>query len=212
VEAGSIRHAAQGSDAGRSPRNVRLEDSMDRCRRDKRIERTREALTRSFGELVLDLPYDDIHVVQVVDEAGVGRSTFYEHFRNKEDLLGEAMSGVLDALAASVQEMADGGRTRRVLEHVLQHRRAARAVLEGRPGAAIARRLADLIMPRLEPGAAPGAAPRLPARIAAEQIAESQLALLRAWLRAPHPPAPPLVAAALHDTSRALAGALTRAR
>lgn len=37
--------------------------------------------------LMVERGYDDVTVQQILDRAGVGRSTFYTHFRDKEELL-----------------------------------------------------------------------------------------------------------------------------
>jgi AcrR family transcriptional regulator len=53
---------------------------------DPRIRRTRERLGDALIELMRTKPFDAITVQDVLDRAGVGRSTFYEHFRDKNDL------------------------------------------------------------------------------------------------------------------------------
>lgn len=53
---------------------------------DRRVERTTRALGAALIELMLERPFDDITVQDVLDRAEVGRSTFYAHFRNKRDL------------------------------------------------------------------------------------------------------------------------------
>lgn len=55
-------------------------------RRDPRIARTKHALGAALIELMLEQPFDRITVQDVLDRAGVGRATFYAHFRNKRDL------------------------------------------------------------------------------------------------------------------------------
>ena len=52
-------------------------------RQDRRVARTRGAIVDSFNHLVRERPYESIQVPDILDEAGVGRSTFYEHFRNR---------------------------------------------------------------------------------------------------------------------------------
>jgi AcrR family transcriptional regulator len=56
-------------------------------KRDRRVERTRRLLTEALMELIREKGYDDITVQDVLDRADVGRSTFYAHFRNKDQLL-----------------------------------------------------------------------------------------------------------------------------
>jgi len=53
---------------------------------DKRIRRTRDTLGDALVELIQEKPFDEITVQQILDRAGVGRSTFYEHYRHKDDL------------------------------------------------------------------------------------------------------------------------------
>lgn len=54
---------------------------------DARTRRTRILLGDAFLRLIMERPIEDITVQDVLDRAGVGRSTFYLHFRDKNDLL-----------------------------------------------------------------------------------------------------------------------------
>ena len=58
-----------------------------RKRKDARVNRTHQRLGQALVQLIRDKPMDDITVQEVLDRAGVGRSTFYLHFRDKDDLL-----------------------------------------------------------------------------------------------------------------------------
>ncbi len=53
---------------------------------DRRIRRTRDTLGDALVELMQEKAFDEITVQEVLDRAGVGRSTFYAHYRDKEDL------------------------------------------------------------------------------------------------------------------------------
>src|SRR5450432_2089753 len=53
---------------------------------DRRVLRTRDGLGDALVELLVEKPFDDITVQEVLDRAGVSRSTFYEHYRDKNDL------------------------------------------------------------------------------------------------------------------------------
>lgn len=54
---------------------------------DARVRRTRDALGDALVALIQEKAFDTITVQDVLDRAGVGRSTFYAHFSNKDDLL-----------------------------------------------------------------------------------------------------------------------------
>src|SRR5947209_15819505 len=55
-------------------------------RADPRARRTRGSLAGALMKLMRQKPFAEITVQNVLDEAGIGRSTFYEHYRGKEDL------------------------------------------------------------------------------------------------------------------------------
>src|SRR5215470_20414517 len=54
---------------------------------DARVRRTRDALGDALVELMQEKPFDTITVQDVLDRAQVGRSTFYSHYSDKDDLL-----------------------------------------------------------------------------------------------------------------------------
>jgi AcrR family transcriptional regulator len=70
---------------------------------DRRTLRTRDALSDALVELMHERPFKSITVQDVLERAGVGRSTFYTHYRDKDDLFisdveefWEMMSSILD--------------------------------------------------------------------------------------------------------------------
>jgi AcrR family transcriptional regulator len=72
-------------------------------RLDARVRRSRDALGSALVELMLEKPFGAITVQDVLDRAGVSRSTFYQHFDDKDDLLtsdaDEFFEGVSTALS-----------------------------------------------------------------------------------------------------------------
>jgi AcrR family transcriptional regulator len=67
---------------------------------DRRVRRTRELLRRALLSLIQEQGYDRITVQDILDRADIGRSTFYAHYRDKEDLLLSGMEDIRLALAA----------------------------------------------------------------------------------------------------------------
>lgn len=53
---------------------------------DRRVQRTHKQLQQALIELIDKHDYDAITVQEIVDRADVGRTTFYEHYRSKDDL------------------------------------------------------------------------------------------------------------------------------
>lgn len=54
---------------------------------DARVRRTRDALGDALVALMQEKPFEAITVQDVLDRAKVGRSTFYSHYSDKDDLL-----------------------------------------------------------------------------------------------------------------------------
>lgn len=59
---------------------------MEKKVEDRRIQRTRQLLQNAMIALILEKGYEAVTVQDVIDYANVGRSTFYAHFQDKEDL------------------------------------------------------------------------------------------------------------------------------
>ena len=60
---------------------------MPEAMTDRRVRRTRQRLRDALMELTLERGYDRITLQEILDRADVGRSTFYAHYRDKDDLL-----------------------------------------------------------------------------------------------------------------------------
>lgn len=59
----------------------------DESKTDRRVQRTQQYLREALIALMLEKGYDAITVQDILDRANMGRSTFYAHYRDKEDLL-----------------------------------------------------------------------------------------------------------------------------
>jgi AcrR family transcriptional regulator len=74
---------------------------------DRRVRRTRELLRNAFLSLLAEKGYDRMTVQDILDRADVGRSTFYAHYRDKEDLLLAGFEDIRTALATE-RNASDG--------------------------------------------------------------------------------------------------------
>ena len=145
---------------------------------DRRTQRTRKAISDAFLGLLFSRRYSAIRTADVIEAAGVGRSTFYEHFRNKDDVLVAVIEPLFAPLADAATGRGNLGSVLFMLDHVWEQRAAGRMLFEPPIAARLHRKLAAMIDARL-PGAEVGATP---ASLVATGAAASILAMLRMWL------------------------------
>ncbi len=69
---------------------------------DRRIRRTCERLGSALVALIQERPIDDVTVQDVLDRASVGRSTFYLHYRDKDDLLLSQLEKFLETMSTAL--------------------------------------------------------------------------------------------------------------
>ena len=107
---------------------------MDEQKPDRRVERTRKLIREAMVSLMLQKPYEKITVQDIIDRADIGRSTFYAHYQDKNDLLlrgvaeiayGEDMAA---AVAEDVEKLSQAETeltisTARIFSHVQENRR-----------------------------------------------------------------------------------------
>ena len=65
--------------------------------RDRRVQRTHDLLHGALASLIHEKDYDAIVVKEILARANVGRSTFYTHFRDKDELLVRAIHDIVRA-------------------------------------------------------------------------------------------------------------------
>ena len=96
---------------------------------DRRVRRTQDLLRRALLSLIQEKGYDRITVQDILDRADIGRSTFYAHYRDKDDLLRAGFQDIRAALAAERDAAETSGSKpellepmRAVFDHVGRHR------------------------------------------------------------------------------------------
>jgi AcrR family transcriptional regulator len=157
---------------------------------DRRIRRTRDQLGDALIELMREKPFDSITIKDVLARADVGRSTFYLHFRDKDDLFLSDADEFLEAMATMLSRTRDASErvapVREFFAHVGEEQRLYRALVEsgkihdflelaqGHFAQGIEQRLAELPRSR---GIAPASRAAL-----AHALTGSLLSLLSWWL------------------------------
>ncbi|HEX5835562.1 MAG TPA: TetR/AcrR family transcriptional regulator [Pyrinomonadaceae bacterium] len=87
--------------------NDRLHLAALKKREDARVRRTRDALGDALVTLMQEKPFDTITVQDVLDRANVGRSTFYSHYSDKDDLLMSDAEEFFESVAMMLSARGD---------------------------------------------------------------------------------------------------------
>ena len=76
-------------------------------RQDRRSKRTRHLLSAAFVELLREKGYNAITVSDIIERANVGRSTFYSHYRDKDDLFVHELDRVIEVLSQRIPDQEE---------------------------------------------------------------------------------------------------------
>jgi AcrR family transcriptional regulator len=77
--------------------------AMNNRNQDRRSQRTRQLLSAAFVQLMREKGYSAITVSDLIERANIGRSTFYSHYRDKDDLFVHELDRVIAVLSSGVQ-------------------------------------------------------------------------------------------------------------
>jgi len=170
--------------------------------KDRRIQKTKNLLHEALDSLIREKPYDAIVVQEILDRANVGRSTFYMHFRDKDELL---VSGIHEMLGSVHKtESPSSGKhyeriirfSRRIFEHIHRHRHMGAAKMGTRGRAVIHEHLqqvlAELITNdlRKDVQSRRRTARQLPPDLLVQYVASTFTLVLNWWVESRNPLSP----------------------
>jgi len=162
---------------------------------DRRVERTRKLLHDALMALIQEKGYEKITVQDILDKANLGRSTFYSHYRHKDELF---LSG-FDHLRAMLEERhqslmagkrdAKGGEFSLSLElfrHAGENHGHYKAMVGKQSGQMIMTQahayLTAIVREHLSSAMKSGKKPPIPPELTAHWIVSSFLSLMTWWL------------------------------
>jgi AcrR family transcriptional regulator len=164
---------------------------------DRRSTRTRNLLDQAFYELMQKKRYDDITVQDILDQADVGRSTFYAHYQDKEDLLMHSLEDVMDLFVQHVE--GEEGRQPSILtedffQHIQENRQLYQAIAWGRGmellfdkgQTQVSRNIAAHLASQVKAGEEPA----IPVEVTATYLSGAFLVLIKWWVENKFPYSP----------------------
>ncbi len=166
---------------------------MQKTKPDRRIGRTRQLLHQALIDLILENGYESITVQDILDRANVGRSTFYAHYRDKEDLLLGGFQVLVETFQSQVEPHGRGSLTEEagrelslgIFRHAASHQPLFKAML-GRQGGEVVMRYASSYLSQVARAYITtllgGRKPRIPEDLLVHYLVSSFLSLLTWWL------------------------------
>ena len=157
--------------------------------KDRRVLRTRKSLRDALIALILERGWEEVTVQDVCDRADVGRSTFYTHFTDRENLLvggfddlRKALRGPLAVAPGDERPLAFVGG---LVQHAHENQRVFRAVVGKRSGQVVQRRFRQLVVELVREDLQALAASKAkgpPAEATVRYVAGALLELLTWWI------------------------------
>jgi len=182
---------------------------------DRRVQRTRELLQKALIELIGERRYDAITIQEIIDRANVGRTTFYLHYRSKDELfischeaiVSEFRIGPLHPLSREelLSPEAPAGMTS-AYRHLEDARARLYSIFQGKDSLLILRKIRDWSAQEIEASlraAFVEADSTVPFDVLANYLAGAQIALVQWWLEKRQPYTLENMAQTFHRLQRA---------
>jgi AcrR family transcriptional regulator len=159
---------------------------------DRRVQKTRQALHQALIVLILKKGYDAVTIKDIIEAANVGRSTFYAHYSDKDQLLQGGLADLRKLLLAHQKTAADACGLKRIgfspalFEHAANYRNVYRAMIGKRAGTVVLNRmralLTDLVNAELALRPLSGPAKELPRTAVVDYVVGALLSVLTWWV------------------------------
>ncbi|MGV8851528.1 MAG: TetR/AcrR family transcriptional regulator [Rhodoglobus sp.] len=170
---------------------------------DDRVERTRRSLQHALFALTQERPFDEVTISEIADRAGVNRSSFYQHYTDKETLLAFALEAAADEAGVQLVDLDPQSRTPppallSYLNHIDSNAAVYASALGPRGSALVASRLRARLNLIVRKGIIDHGTQTfegLTLEIASASITGAVFGIIEAWLAiTPRPPAETAVA------------------
>ena len=163
---------------------------MRQLKTDRRSLRTRRLLMQAMVELMRTKRYDSITVLEITEQANIGRSTFYAHFTDKDDLLVDGVQRMLANLDTAPESTGRNSLypTLALFHHIGTQADMYQVMSRGRGLtlflAALHDELTMVFTERITARIAPGETPAVPPGLLAAMIASMLITAIRTWIEA----------------------------
>jgi hypothetical protein len=121
---------------------------------DRRIQKTKKLLTEALVALIVEKGYESVTIKDIIEKANVGRSTFYAHFEDKEQLLLWGHDTFKRLLAESVLSLVKGSKGVDInflflYQHIQEQHKLVRTLLGEKGGEIVKNQLINIFVQRI---------------------------------------------------------------
>lgn len=131
---------------------------------DRRIQKTLKALQEALIALMFEKSYESIVIQEILDRANIGRSTFYMHFHDKDELLVYGLQGLRvilrNAQMANPPSLNKGyeriiGFSLAMFEHAHDHKKIYKSLVGGQGWSIFRQHIEEMLIQLMKEEAAP---------------------------------------------------------
>lgn len=170
---------------------------MKQDKQDRRSLRTRHLVNSAMMELLMEKRYEAITVRDILERAGIGSSTFYAHYFDKEDVQTSLMEQMLAQLHPHLSQRTAGQGivpSLELFQHVQKHSKHFQAMMRGHAGGQVWEMVQVVLSRSIEQTLADMDVEKrslsVPLAMVARYLAGAFLNLLKWWIEAEMPYSP----------------------
>lgn len=160
---------------------------------DRRIGKTKTAIYQALSDLLREKKYANITIQEIIDRANVGRTTFYQHFADKDELLSSCIETIFESFSGHLTEQAPPGHESRLIPvaeiftHIQENKRLINGILISDSGDLLFHKFKSYWNPKVESYLSAHLPkekkPKVPMDILTNHVTSTLIELLRWWMK-----------------------------
>lgn len=166
----------------------------DSDKQDRRVQRTRQLLRAALMELIDEKGYDAVTIRDITERANLGRTTFYLHYDNKDELFLDHHEGFSGMMMINIvdreQLLSDEPQAGYVdfLQQLQDHREMYHAILAAKDADILMKGVSAQLQRNLVKSlkAIFSSPPSMPIDIVTRYVVSAQLSLIHWWMTQHH--------------------------
>ena len=176
---------------------------MKKTSEDRRTLKTRKALSNALISLMREKNYEAISVQEILDRADIGRSTFYTHYCDKNELLVAGLQGLKAFLQDAQKSVASTATSSHIkvigfslamFEHANDHKDVFRSLVNGQGWTIVSKNMEEIIVQLMKKEARPlynkTIASAIPFDLFIDFLGATFIAVITWWFHYKHPLSP----------------------